>query len=122
MTVVAPDAEPAEEATSAATLEVPGREHALVREHEAHPPLHERVPTPIAEDRDMDADKAKRGGEKGQDEAGETLHDEPESILDPDEEEEELRIPGSFDLSGPPQNRGNAKSWGDMLRNLRISR
>lgn len=123
VTVEAPDTGPV-----GTTLEVPGKEHVLVREHEAHPPLHARVPTPIAEDRGRggagaDTGTTTRGEEKGRDDAQGALHDEPESMQDSGEEENderELRMPGSFDLSGPPQS--NSGSWGDMLRSLRISR
>ena len=48
------------------------------------------------------------------------IHNEPESILQPSEEDddEDLRIPGSFDLSGPPQTRGPGETWGEMFRRL----
>ncbi|KAJ7244383.1 kinase-like domain-containing protein [Mycena haematopus] len=52
------------------------------------------------------------------------LVEEPESDVKPGEEvkveEEELRIPGSFDLAGPVQT-GDETSWGDMLRKMHIT-
>ncbi|KAK7052524.1 kinase domain-containing protein [Favolaschia claudopus] len=39
------------------------------------------------------------------------------------DEEEELAMPGSFDLSGPPRETGEGDgSWGDMLRRMNLSR
>ncbi|KAJ6551840.1 kinase-like domain-containing protein [Mycena capillaripes] len=47
------------------------------------------------------------------------LVDEPQSTAAKGaEEEEELRIPGSFDLSGPPAE--GESSWADMLRKMTI--
>jgi calcium/calmodulin-dependent protein kinase I len=49
-----------------------------------------------------------------------TQVDEPESMLQPGEEDndEDLKIPGSFDLSGPSQVRGPGATWGDLFRRL----
>ncbi|KAF8217996.1 kinase-like domain-containing protein [Mycena galopus ATCC 62051] len=55
----------------------------------------------------------------------EELVEEPESDLKSEpgkaaeEEDVELRIPGSFDLSGPAQ-AGDETSWGDMLRKMHL--
>lgn len=49
--------------------------------------------------------------------------DEPASILQPGEEDEEkFSIPGSFDLNGPTQAqaRGPGATWGDLLRRLSL--
>ncbi|KAJ7348004.1 CAMK/CAMK1 protein kinase [Mycena albidolilacea] len=59
------------------------------------------------------------------------LVDEPESDLKPEEgkahaaqltaeEEEELRMPGSFDLAGPTRTDEEVGGWGDMLRKMHL--
>jgi hypothetical protein len=59
------------------------------------------------------------------------LVDEPESDLKPAdgkahaaqltaEEEEELRMPGSFDLAGPTRTDEEVGGWGDMLRKMHL--
>lgn len=88
----------------------PSQEHELVREHEGHPALHDKVPSPLLSDEEQQGQLAK----------GDVMTEEPESTLT-DDEEEELRVPGSFDLSGPPQQHEGAGSWGDMLRKLRLT-
>lgn len=85
------------------------------------------------------------GGAKGQEEEGEgvppakgdveparpplkqtlsgDMQDEPESMLTKEEQErldEELSIPGSFDLSDPPRQGEGESSWGDMFKKLRL--
>ncbi|KAJ7620963.1 kinase-like domain-containing protein [Roridomyces roridus] len=49
---------------------------------------------------------------------------EPESLLPPgsqNEDDDDLQMPGSFDLSGPPTAMGGALSgWGEMLRKMTI--
>ncbi|KAG6871538.1 hypothetical protein C0995_003460 [Termitomyces sp. Mi166 len=43
-------------------------------------------------------------------------------IVKPGEHDEpELQMPGSFDLSGPPQNHGVGESWINMFKNLRLT-
>jgi calcium/calmodulin-dependent protein kinase I len=45
--------------------------------------------------------------------------DEPESILQSGEDDDEvLRIPGSFDLTGPSLAQGHGTTWSDLLRRL----
>lgn len=48
----------------------------------------------------------------------ERMVEEPQSVVG-GEEEEELRIPGSFDLSDPAP-AGGESSWGDMLRKMHL--
>lgn len=59
-------------------------------------------------------------------EAEPLMVDEPESDVKEEksaakrkEDEEELNMPGSFDLSGPPTAEGET-SWGDMLRKMHL--
>ncbi|KAG6853832.1 hypothetical protein C0991_000946 [Blastosporella zonata] len=90
-------------------LDVPGLSQAV--EEAAHPSLHERPSTPIL-------DRAPSTEEAPQ------IHEEPESVSNTGDEEpqHEFVMPGSFDLSGPPQqHHGNGESWGDMLRRLRLT-
>ena len=45
--------------------------------------------------------------------------DESESRFQPGEgDDEALKIPGSFDLSGPPRAQGLGATWSDLLRRL----
>ncbi|KAJ7653092.1 CAMK/CAMK1 protein kinase [Mycena polygramma] len=48
--------------------------------------------------------------------------EEPESTVKAGEEEDDLRIPGSFDMGDPPTGKGDGEtatgSWGDMLRKM----
>ncbi|RDB29938.1 Calcium/calmodulin-dependent protein kinase [Hypsizygus marmoreus] len=107
----------------------PSDAHTLLREQDAHPPLHEHVPTPLTQETpvpDINASKAKNPNISNEEEQKE-IHEEPESMFTPGEEEdreEELRIPGSFDLAGPPQHHhhhGPTTSWADMLRKMHLT-
>jgi calcium/calmodulin-dependent protein kinase I len=49
------------------------------------------------------------------------VHDEPESMIQSDDEDLNMRIPGSFDLIGPQEVQGQGATWGDMLRRLTIT-
>lgn len=90
----------------------PTEAHALKREDDAdaHAPLHQEIPDAVHEHQEQ-------------------LHDEPESILEEEEEEPELNIPGSFDLSAPPPARpGHSHgqgdtddgSWVSLMRKMRL--
>jgi hypothetical protein len=92
-------------------------------EDETHLPLHVQPPSPLVGS-DEEASRWSEGrpsllgGVKGEELR---VTEEPESTLS-DHDEEELRIPGSFDLSvsanhGYRDNPG-FKGWADMLRNL----
>ncbi|TFK33753.1 kinase-like domain-containing protein [Crucibulum laeve] len=123
------------------TAKLPTQQQELKREDEAHPPLHHEDAPQVV--RDYAADEAKvtaqeqakadaltKGKEKGKEKRkgspgpsveGSTIHDEPESVLDGEQpEEEELRMPGSFHMSDPQQNdnRHGAHGWGAFFRKL----
>ncbi|KAJ7457229.1 CAMK/CAMK1 protein kinase [Mycena galericulata] len=88
-------------------LTAPPGENANVRV--TPPPPH--PPTPQAEPQ---AEGPGAVGDGGQVE-------EPESVLAPGDEEEELRIPGSFDISDPAPAGGESESsWGGMLRKMNL--
>ncbi|KAG6855597.1 hypothetical protein H0H87_000392 [Tephrocybe sp. NHM501043] len=90
------------------TLSIPG----LGPVDEAHPPLHERPPTPI-----VDPTPAKE-------EETPQVHHQPKSTVKQDDEDSEYEpvMPGSFDLSGTPQqHHGNGETWGEMFRKLRLT-
>ncbi|KAJ7080649.1 Pkinase-domain-containing protein [Mycena belliarum] len=63
-----------------------------------------------------EAPRAPEAQEPGQQQ--QQLHDEPESSVPP-EEDEELRVPGSFDASGPEAQSGGAfQGWGELIRKM----
>ncbi|KAF9463795.1 kinase-like domain-containing protein [Collybia nuda] len=144
----------------------PSDEHTLRRAHEAHTPLHERVPSilggdtkgknlvessppsistspqltpspspspspnphsiPPSSPQTQQNPQPKPTPPPAPGSDSPQMHEEPESILDSPETEEDAdpRIPGSFDLGGPPMQGAGAssrqgESWGDMLRRLR---
>ncbi|KAG5650168.1 hypothetical protein H0H81_000471 [Sphagnurus paluster] len=84
--------------------------------------LGEQPPTPTlsSENREGNAER-----ERLTTPASQQLFGEPASIIPHGEKEDQeddraLRIPGSFDSDGPPQEYGPGPSWMDMLRRMRI--
>jgi hypothetical protein len=68
--------------------------------------------------REMSKKKSEMSSEKEEVESPIQV-DEPESTLQPGEEDDEvLKIPGSFDLSGPLQAQRPGATWIDLLRRL----
>ncbi|KAF5371388.1 hypothetical protein D9615_009696 [Tricholomella constricta] len=106
--------EEVEETKEAEMLSIPGQARELVRENQKHPVLHDRPPTPLS-----NANGKKKQEEPMSPEPDTQVYEEPESMAH--DEDAELRIPGSFDLDGPPQKHGVGVTWGDMLRKLRIT-
>ncbi|TFK48027.1 Pkinase-domain-containing protein [Heliocybe sulcata] len=108
--------------------EAPSEAHALKREHEGEAPLHEKDPS---EQRDIHQEAIKAS--RAQDEGGHGKEPSDDALTQ--EEEEEMAMPGSFDLSGPrkkEQDAGDggvhmhfghhegAQGWGALMKKLHL--
>jgi hypothetical protein len=71
-----------------------------------------------------EANGSSKGYSKKEVESPTQVHEEPESMVQPgaeDDEDLKMRIPGSFDLMGPPDAQGQGATWADLLRQLTIT-
>jgi hypothetical protein len=83
----------------------------------------ETLKQPMRQDQNEGEANRKSKVEEEEVESPTQIHEEPESMVQPgaaDDEDLKTRIPGSFDIIGPPEVQGQGATWGNMLRQLTI--